>query len=217
MNPLDRQAILLRIRQTLYYWIIFIVSIVVLVFMPMIGSEAGIGFNLPTSPAGWAIYITTKVLVAVLNVVIFFSFMQQAKLNVRDNENYKKACAIVSVKRKDLSYKYKPRNPKAWEAKQYASKGFTIFLSTAVSLVALSNAFLTYDYFSLLTYGMTILLGIVFGLIQMASAEDYWTREFYDYAVGLLNDQETTIYTEEEQKTIVGQILSPKGENNGNN
>lgn len=40
------------IRKYLYYGLVGVISLVVLVFIPMIGSEAGIEFNLPTTPAG---------------------------------------------------------------------------------------------------------------------------------------------------------------------
>lgn len=198
----------------MYYWIIFIVSCVVLIFMPMIGSEAGLEFNIPTTTAGWLVYIFTKVFVALLNVIIFFSFMQQAKLNVKDDPKYKEACDIMGKLMK--SKEYIPQSPKKWEHKQYRNKGFTIFISSAFGLVALANAFLTYDYMSLLTYAMTIIMGIVFGLIQMSTAEEYWTREFYDYA--------TMIYAAQMKnnpqkiiKTTTEPILAQEGENNATN
>lgn len=175
-----RKEILLKLRQTIYYWIIFLVSAVVLIFMPMIGSEAGLEFRIPNTSAGWMVYIVTKVLVALLNVVIFFSFMQQAKLNVRDDEKFKEANQILERVKSDKAYV--PRDPKKWETKQYVNKGTTIFLSTSISLIALTNALLTYDYMQLLVYSLTIIMGIVFGLLQMTSAEDYWTREYWDYA-----------------------------------
>lgn len=206
-----REQVLAKIRQTLYYWIIFLTSCVVLIFMPMIGSEAGLDFKIPTTTAGWILYITTKVLIAILNVVIFYSFMQQAKLNIKDDEKYLKACEIMGKVKKQKEYI--PRNPRVWERRQYISKGFSIFISTAFSLVALANAFLTYDYLTLLTYALTIIMGIIFGLLQMANAEDYWTREFYDYAIRLL-EAEMINNTEIENKTIVEPILGPKGEEN---
>lgn len=183
-----RKEILLKLRQTIYYWIIFIVSSVVLIFMPMIGSTAGLGFNMPNTVAGWLVYVVTKVLVAMLNVIIFFSFMQQAKLNVREDEHYKEANEILGRLKKEKAYK--PRDPHKWETKQYLNKGTTIFLSTAIGLVALTNALLTYDYMQLLTYALTIIMGIVFGLLQMTSAEDYWTREYYDFAIMKQQEQE---------------------------
>lgn len=204
-----KDQILAKIRQTIYYWIIFLTSMVVLVFLPMVGSEAGLEFNIPTTTAGWILYIVTKLLVAVLNVIIFFSFMQQAKLNVRDDPKYVKACEIMGRVKKEKAYI--PRAPKVWERKQYMHKGVTIFLTTAISVVALANAFLTYDYMTLLTYAITIIMGIIFGLLQMATAEEYWTREFYDYAIRF-GEAEMINNPQNEIKTTTEPILGQKGE-----
>lgn len=204
-----KDQILAKIRQTIYYWIIFLTSMVVLVFLPMVGSEAGLEFNIPTTTAGWILYIVTKLLVAVLNVIIFFSFMQQAKLNVRDDPKYVKACEIMGRVKKEKAYI--PRAPRVWERKQYMHKGVTIFLTTAISVVALANAFLTYDYMTLLTYAITIIMGIIFGLLQMATAEEYWTREFYDYAIRF-GEAEMINNPQNEIKTTTEPILGQKGE-----
>lgn len=204
-----KDQILAKIRQTIYYWIIFLTSMVVLVFLPMVGSEAGLEFNIPTTTAGWILYIVTKLLVAVLNVIIFFSFMQQAKLSVKDDPKYVKACEIMGRVKKEKAYI--PRAPRVWERKQYMHKGVTIFLTTAISVVALANAFLTYDYMALLTYAITIIMGIIFGLLQMAAAEEYWTREFYDYAIRFGED-EMINSPQNEIKTTTEPILGQKGE-----
>lgn len=204
-----KDQIIAKIRQTIYYWIIFLTSMVVLVFLPMVGSEAGLEFNIPTTTAGWILYIVTKLLVAVLNVIIFFSFMQQAKLNVRDDPKYVKACEIMGRVKKEKAYI--PRAPRVWERKQYMHKGVTIFLTTAISVVALANAFLTYDYMTLLTYAITIIMGIIFGLLQMATAEEYWTKEFYDYAIRF-EEAEMINSPQNEIKTITEPILGQKGE-----
>lgn len=36
-------------------------------------------------------------MVSIMNVLIFHSFMEQAKLNVKDNEDYKKANEILKI------------------------------------------------------------------------------------------------------------------------
>ena len=52
------------------------------------------------------------------------------------------------------------------------------------------TALLKYDYIELISYIIVIVLGIIFGLLQMASAEDYWTNEFYDYAMMIKKEKE---------------------------
>lgn len=167
-------------RQYLYYIMIGIISFVTLTFLPMFGSSVGIQFYIPDSAAGWGIYIVSKLIVSVLNVMIYFSFMQQAKLNIKEESHYKEALEILH---KYKEKKYTPRSPKKWNAIQYGWKGTSIFLGSIASSVALTNAFLTYDYIALITYGLVIILGLIFGVMQMKKAEAYWTGEFYDYAL----------------------------------
>ena len=184
---MNKNLIKEKFKQNLYYIIIFITSMIVMIFFPMFGSEIGLEWKAPSTAAGWVLYIVTKTLIAILNVIIFFSFMQQAKINVRDDEKYKEALSIVRTLREKV---YIPRDPKKWERKAYINKGITIFISSVITLIGLSNALLKYDYIELISYIIVIVLGIIFGLLQMASAEDYWTNEFYDYAMMIKKEKE---------------------------
>lgn len=168
-----------KLNQYTYYIIIGIVSLFALCFLPMLGSEVGASFDFPNTIVGRIVWITTKTIMAILNVLIFHSFMQQAKINIKDNEKYIQANDILSrIKLKE----YKPRSPQKWNSEQYSKKGTTIFISTALATVALTQAILLFDYVSMLTYLFTITLGIIFGVLQMKKAELYWTTEYYDYA-----------------------------------
>lgn len=168
-----------KIKQWLYYFIIGIVSFVALVFLPMVGTEVGMDWKLPTTTVGWCIWVATKLIVATINVLLFHCFMQQAKLNVKDNENYKAANEMLMKVSKKV---YNPRSPKEFNKKEYSFKAVTIFVTTALSAVALTQALLTFDYMSLLTYLFTIIFGVILGVLQMKKAENYWTIEYYDYA-----------------------------------
>lgn len=167
-------------QRYLYYGLIGVISVVIVAFLPFMGSEMGLELDFPDSPAGWMVWIATKLSTAVLNVLIFHCFMQQAELNVQDNENYIEACEIL--KKGDEEEGYSPRSPKKWKAKQYKSKGVSIFITTAIASFSLTQAILTYDPVSLLTYLFTLVLGIIFGVLQMKSAEEYWCKEFWQYA-----------------------------------
>lgn len=168
-----------KVKQWLYYLIIGVISLISLVFLPLVGSEVGLGWDLPNTSAGWAVWIVTKLIVSILNVLLFHCFMEQAKLNVKEDPKYKEAFdKLYKVAQKV----YNPRSPRQFNKKEYSTKAVTIFLFTALSTVALSSAILTFDYMSLLTYLFTIALGVVFGIIQMKKAEVYWTTEFCDFA-----------------------------------
>lgn len=168
-----------KIRLYMYYIIIGVISFVTLVFLPMIGTDVGLGWAVPTTATGWLVWIATKLIVSAINVLIFHSFICQGKLNIKDDERYKEALKILGMVREK---KYVPRSPKKFLGQEYGRKGVTIFLITALSTVALTQAILTFDWISMLTYLFTIIMGIVFGVLEMKRVEDFWTGEFYDYA-----------------------------------
>lgn len=168
-----------KIRQWMYYFVVGIVSLIALCFLPFIGSSVGLGWNTPNTVVGWIVWVAVKLIVATLNVLIFHCFMEQAKINVKDNQNYIEGRDILRVAdEKD----FVPRGPKEWNRNQYGKKGATIFITTALSTVALTQAILSFDWMSMLTYLFTIVMGLIFGVLQMKTAEEYWTNEFWQYA-----------------------------------
>lgn len=176
-----------KIRQWMYYFIIGIVSLIALCFLPMIGSSAGLGWNIPNTVVGWIVWVTVKLIVAVLNVLIFHCFMMQAKINIKDNAKYLEAIEILRLNEFD---DFVPRGPVEWNREQYGHKGATIFVTTALSTIALTQAMLTFDWMAMLTYLFTIIMGLIFGVLQMKTAEDYWTDEFWQYAKKIERDVE---------------------------
>lgn len=214
-----------KIKQSLYYIIIGVVSFIALIFLPMIGSTIGLGWNIPDTTVGWIVWVGSKIIVSTLNVLIFHCFMCQAKINIKDNENYKKAREILT----DVNLKeIKPRSPGKWKAEQYGKKGVTIFITSSLAVVALTQAVLTFDYISMLTYLFTIIMGLIFGILQMRTAEEYWTREYYEYALYQQKVQESAGYQAQEQTNIdildntscprdVEILQGRRGENDDNN
>ena len=114
-----------KIKQWMYYFLIGIVSLMSLCFLPMIGSDVGLGWNLPNTAVGWIVWVVVKLIVAVLNVLLFHCFMQQAKINIKDNERYQEALEILRMINLE---DYIPRGPVEWTMLQYKQKGITIFL-----------------------------------------------------------------------------------------
>lgn len=169
-----------QLRQFIYYILIFIISFLVLVFLPMIGTDLDMGFKFPETPAAWTVFIVTKSITAFVNVMLFYCFNQQALLNVKKDERYIKANEILYSK--NIKKEYKPRSPRQYNFRLYAGKGTSIFFSSILSTFALSQAILTYDWISLLTYALVITFGIIFGFISMYSGMNYWTTEFPLYA-----------------------------------
>lgn len=100
-----------KVRQWMYYFIIGLVSMIALCFLPMIGSSVGLGWNTPNTFVGWIVWITVKLIVAVLNVLIFHCFMLQAKINIKENERYVEAQTIL---RENEVKEFIPRSPGTW-------------------------------------------------------------------------------------------------------
>lgn len=168
-------------RRWQYYIIIGVVSFVTIFFLPFIGSEIGLAFQLPNTFAGWLVFIVTKALVAVINMLFFYCFMEQAKVNVKDHPKYIEANEILAR----CGYKspeYTPTGPDEWNRREYKRKGITISIGSIISAIGLTQAVLHFDWMSMLAYAFIILLGAVFGILQMNVAEEYWTEEYYDYA-----------------------------------
>ena len=169
-----------QLRQYIYYILIFVISFLVLIFLPMIGTDLDMGFRFPETPAAWTVFIVTKSITAFVNVMLFYCFNQQALLNVKNDERYIKANEMLGML--NIEKEYKPRSPRQYNFRLYAGKGTGIFLSSVLSTFALSQAILTYDWISLLTYALVIIFGVIFGFISMYSGMDYWTIEYPLYA-----------------------------------
>lgn len=175
-----------------YYIVIFVLSLLALTFLPLLGSTVGLALNIPTTPAGWIVYVVTKLIVCVLNMMIFHSFVKQAKVNIKDDKNFKEAEEILVVHKPKG---YVPRSPHRFLGFIYGKKGTTVFFSSMLSVIALGQAILTFDFASFISYLLTIIMGCVFGFLTMKQNELYWTSEYLDYAKKILKEN-----TERENK-----------------
>ena len=171
-----------------YYCLIFLLSILVMTVAPMFtlsaNTDLGIAAIFPHTLIGWAIYVCTKLFVGVVNLLLFHCFVKQAKINIKDNEKYIEACKIYDMYHPK---EYNPRGPKQYFGQLYRKKGIMIFLTSMLSAVVLTNAILSFDMTAFVTYCMTIVMGIIFGILKMKEVETYWTGEFYDAAIQLQN------------------------------
>lgn len=170
-----------KLKLYTYYIIIGVVSLIALVVLPLVNSTIGLESNFPDTEVGWVVWITCKIIVALLNILIFHSFVQQAHINSLDNENYKRATIMLNKCKK--AKEQKPKSPRAYLGAVYGKKGTTIFFSTALALVAFSQAIFSYNWQDLLTYGFTVIMGIIFGIMTMMKVELYWQQEYLEYAI----------------------------------
>jgi hypothetical protein len=169
-----------KFKQYQYYIIIGVVSLIALLFLPLIGSEAGLAWNIPDTLTGWTVFVVSKLIVAVINILIFHCFNMQGKENIKEDPLYIEAISILDIKLN--SEEHAPKAPEVWSRQVYGRKGVAVFCTSILSTIGLTQAVLTFDYVSMFTYLFTITMGITFGILQMNAAEDYWTHEFWRYA-----------------------------------
>lgn len=183
MNPFRNYII----KQYLYYFIIGLISLLAVLFLPMLGSSADLEFVWPETAAGRAVFIVIRVIIATVNVLIFHCFMEQAKVNVSEDEHFKEANDILN---RAKNKKVLPRSPDVWNRQQYLRKGTILFITSILAVVALTNAILMFDWVAMLSYIFSILFAIIFGILQMRAAEYYWTGEYYEYAIMIKGEED---------------------------
>lgn len=187
------------------YIIIAILSLVSVFFLPMLGSSVGIGFNIPNTMAGWIVWILTKLCVVIVNILIFDQFVKQAKVNIRDNEQFKKAEEILN-KSKELEEDILPA--KTYISRLYRNKSVTLGITTILSIFGLTNAILSFDWVSMLTYIFTIVMALVFGWITMNEVEEIWTDKHYKYALKIQQKEIENVRNTEKQSNNSTQELT---------
>ena len=121
-----------------------------------------------------------RLLISAINIIIFYSFLQQAKINVKDDKNY--ILALETLSKANKYKKLQPRSPKRYFGVLWGTKGITLFVSSILSSIVLAQAILTFDLATFLSYLFTVFMAVVFGYLQMRATENYWTSEFLEYA-----------------------------------
>lgn len=169
-----------KLRDYKHYCIAAAASLFAVFLLPMIGSVGIPGWNLPTTFVGWVVWIITKLLVAGLNMILFHSFMEQGEVNIKDNPYYIEANEILM--RYGLILAHEPRDPDTWKHTEYKHKGIMVAITSLLGAIGLTQAILTFNWLDMLSYMITVAIGIMFGILQMDKAETYWTTEYWQYA-----------------------------------
>lgn len=184
-------------KQYQYYAMIAVISMIALIFLPMLGSNVGLEWRLPNTFVGWVVYVISKLIVAALNILIFHCFVLQGKLNIRDNERYIEANEILLITLHDKELE--PKSPKEWQKDIYGKKGASVFLTTLLATVGLTQAILSFDLLTMLTYLVTIVFGIIFGIFSMNESEEYWTNGYWAYAQKIKKEHTDAIEAHERE------------------
>lgn len=168
------------INRYLYYALIFVLSLVCLFFLPMLGSTAGLAFDIPTTAIGWVVWVVSNLCSAGLNTLMFHFFIKQGKVNIKNDPAYIGANQLLQ--KNELRQVEKPLSPREWHAKQYRNKGISLFLFTVLGTISFGQALLVFNFVKFLSQAITLLIGLVFGFMEMKSTEEYWTVEYPEYA-----------------------------------
>lgn len=187
------------IKDNLWYGLIAILSVVVLVFFPMIGSGLPLRLTLPDTVIGWVVYIFSKVAIAAINICIFHSFMEQGKLNV--SAFWKKLMADEILHKVKQQKQLIPLSPEEWLRKEYKNKGISITVSSILSCIVLSQVVLTFDFIVFISFLLTLVIGLVFGIMALFKSEHFWSMDYFDYAVYVMNQHNLEL--PDEQKLSV--------------
>lgn len=173
-------------RQYKNYGIIVCLTIITVTVFPLIGTSVGMAPNYPNTVIGWIVWAVIKIALCVDNILIFQAFVDQAELNVQYEQRYIEARDIV---RKYRIGKYTPMSPEERRKKMFSKKIMITGLTSLIS-VALTEAILKYRLADLISYGLTMVMAVVFGIMSMADQEKYWVEEFYDYALNIKEEYE---------------------------
>lgn len=169
-----------KLKQWVFYLIVFALSLTVLIVLPMIQTGGDQPYiDLPSTVGGWIEYLSVRIGVSAINLFIYICFLQQGKLNVINHPNYIKAQEMLNTaKVKEL----KPRSPKVFKARAYGGKSVSLMISSAIALVTFPPV-VYYDWRMALIYLMTISVAVCFGIYQMKVSEAYWSEEYLRYAI----------------------------------
>lgn len=185
---MQNQSIRKFLNGYIWYSVIFTLSLVSLFVMPMIGTEVGLSIELPNTFAGWTVWAVTNTTSAALNVLIFHSFIKQGKLNIKDEKEYVEANNLLLIN--NIAREEEPRSPKKYHRSLYRSKGTTLFLFTVLGTISFSSAIITFDIVKFISQFITILIGIVCGLLQMKAVEEYWVLEYPEFAKMVVQEKQ---------------------------
>lgn len=157
------------------YIIIGILSTISIFFLPMLGSDVDIGLKLPKTTAGWVVWVLTKLSIIFINMLMLDQFIRQGKVNIKDNPKYNEANDYFNEQEEE---EFIP-TPKQFLGGLYRNKLITTLIISSLGVFGLTQAILTFDWVSMLTYSFTIVFGIIFGWITMNNVEEYWTETYY--------------------------------------
>lgn len=199
LNKINRKD---QVDLYLWYAMIAVVSLVSLVLLPLLGSDIPLEVAFPKTFGSWFVYCFTKILVAIVNILIFHCFFQQGDVNMKHYYKRRLGDEILGLLSR---YQYIPMSPEQWAKKEYKNKSITVAVTSILSAFCLGHAVLSFDWIIFLTYFITILMGLVFGVLQMKKTENYYSGQYFDYAIMQMEN-----YNKDRETGILSIIIKPE-------
>ena len=118
---------------------------------------------------------------AIANICLFVLFKLQAKKNCLKDANYIKANEILNRLAGQREV-FIPRSPAKMNAEDYSKKILCILISTVGASITLTSLILSFDWLTLLSCLISIIITLCLSWVTMLKNEAYWTEEYLLYA-----------------------------------
>lgn len=198
----------LEIKETVdkyAYYIMIILIALLAVFVPplCLGAISG-DFSLafPTTLSAWIVWGIVNGSSIIANISILVLFKLQAKKNCLEHPNYIKATEMLDELSR-IKQLYIPRSPAQMDIEEYVKKVVFIILFTLGSFIAISNLIISFDILTLISTLISMLTTLIVSWTSMLNNEEYWTKEYLNYAVYVNTKmQEESLKTAEKEESM---------------
>ena len=177
-----------KIRKAIHDYSIHMIIVIVtsiVVFVPPLFAgclQGDVSLFFPKNEAGWVLWILTNSASALGNLSLLVLFKMQAKRNVREDDNFKKANEILRNLWKEKEI-FIPRSPKKMNAQEYIVKGVWITVMTLSSFLVISSVIISFDVVTLISTVLSATAALCLSWVTMLRNEEYWTDEFLLWAI----------------------------------
>lgn len=161
---------------------VVVLSLVAMFLVPLLGSYATGKALYPEDTIGWIIYFTSSIAVSICSLMIYLALHNQGKLNVRDEEEYKRAKDLHLKNFERMNGKEViPVDPFKWEKKTKLQKGIFQTLGIFLGLLGFGLAVLTWNNSQFISSCISIVMAISFGLVHMGDVERMFTEGWLEW------------------------------------
>ena len=191
------------------WFAIGVLSLTVIALIPLFGSYMTGKTELPQTVLEWAIYITCSLSTAVCCLMIWLCMHNQGKINVKDEDEYIKAKELhIKNFLAETGKELVPINPFEWEKKAKVKKGIFQFVGIFSGLLGLGLGALTYNWATLVSGVIAVIMSLGFGIYHMGEVEKKFTEDYLEYELYM----EKKIADEKKREELTNQFLEEQNE-----